>query len=410
MLNKEKNSFINLLFYLLLFIIFFMSGFNYLSILTFQSLFTLSIFLFYTNELISIVKEVKHKEIIFFLLAITSISISYFFSPILNINGLHNDYHGMTLRYFSSISQLLFFFSLFVFTKVTFFNFSKLINFLIFSFFLYIFLLITRNYFDHHLIGLDLVNNRRHLGYYFVFFIAIFMSRFAVVTLKDEKKSKQYLVSILIIAFTAFFIYVAGRGATLSLFACAVLLLFYIYKKNSLKLLNYLKNLSIILTTSILLSYVLPNFKIFETNQLEVLLKRTFTTENISSHRFYLWQTVIENNTRPIFGLGPNSFKHLRDNNKKIESIGAIQPHNIFIQFYLEWGIMGIFIICNFLLINLKKIFFNSFTKKDLNGVHIVSLSTLSSMIILSFFDGTFFYSQTLSLIIIFMVTGLYKK
>ena len=107
--------------------------------------------------------------------------------------------------------------------------------------------------------------------------------------------------------------------------------------------------------------------------------------------------------------MGPNSYLHIKDNDEKLMDIGAIQPHNIFLQLYLEWGFTGTFLILLFLLIKLKNSSLNCYNSKY-NQSNIISLSACTGLLFHSLSDGTLFYSLTVLLFIIFLALGSYKK
>ena len=108
--------------------------------------------------------------------------------------------------------------------------------------------------------------------------------------------------------------------------------------------------------------------------------------------------------------MGPNSYLHIKDNDKKLTRIGAIQPHNIFLQLYLEWGLTGTLLIFVFLLMKLKTLNMNCFNNKRINQINIISISACAGLLFHSLFDGTLFYSQTVLLFIVFIILGSYKK
>ena len=415
-LCKPKKVIIDLLFYTLLFVTFFMSGNNYPYMVFFQLFFIVAMSISYKKEFIGFYKESKFLNKIIYVLIIISISISYFLSPILEIKGLHNELDGMLFRYISSVCHFLFFVSFLVYLKKTSFNFIKFEKSLLIIFTLITFIFLTKNNFPYSLIGLNIFgDNIRHFGYLYTFFLSILMSHIAWYFINKNKiRYGLNLILFSIISFTIFFTFIGGRGAFISI-ALSILLLIVLLKKENKKLMiDYFKSVLFIISISLFLSSIFSETRFSEnlfdkTNQVGVM-KKKLTLENFDTNRLYIWGQVIKNNDNYFFGLGPNSFKYIKDKDKKLMDTKAIQPHNSILQFYLEWGLLGTFLICIGIFINLKKIYITLFLKKDYSRENLASLSVCSSLICHSFFDGTLFYSQTVLLIIIFMVLGNHKN
>ena len=411
---KKLNIF---LFYVLLFVSFFMSGNNYLSIIIFQSIFFTSISLSYKDELIKFFNIKNKINIIGLILIICTLTISYFFSPIRQISGLHNSFNGMLIRFLATLSHILFFISFLIFVKKNILDFSLFLKFLIHIFFFYTFLWLIQLQFDLRFIGIDLFDGDiRHVGYLFTFFIATFMAQYAWIILKRKNLKEEFIIkALLLIGLSLFFTYIGGRGAFLSLIICLIILVTLIRKHNSSLVRVFLSNILIIGFLSVFLSVAITKLNLIydlelkNTGQYEVLKSKLTNSQNFSTGRIYIWNKVLQNNTNPIFGMGPNSYLHIKDNDRKLTEIGAIQPHNIFLQLYLEWGLTGTLLIFVFLLMKFKTLRINCFNKKY-NQINIISISACAGLLFHSLFDGTLFYSQTVLLFIIFIILGSYKN
>ena len=405
------------LFYSLVIVSFFLNGNDYLPIILFQSIFFISIVCFFKNDLFLYIKSKKLIHIVGFFLIISSLSASYFLSPIRTINGLHNGFDGMLIRYLATISHLLFYFSFLIFVKKEILDFSRLIKFLFIIFFLYSFLWLMSSRIDLRFMGIDLFDdNVRHVGYLFTFFISTFLAQYAWIILKGRNIKEEFKIkALLFVGLVLFFIFIGGRGALLSLIICIILLVTLIGKHNPSQVKVFLSNILIIGFASVLFSISISklnssyNFELKGIGQHELLNERLTNSHNFTSHRIYIWNKVLLNNKNPILGMGPNSYLHIKDNDKKLIGIGAIQPHNIFLQLYLEWGFTGTFLILLFLLMKLKTSSLNCYNTKY-NQSNIISLSACAGLIFHSLFDGTLFYSQTVLLFIIFLALGSYKK
>ena len=403
------------LFYTLLIISFFLNGYNYLPIIFFQSIFFISIVCFFKNDLFIYIKSIKLIHILGFFLIISSLSASYFLSPIRTINGLHNAFDGMLIRYLATISHLLFYFSFLIFVKKEILDFSKLIKFLFIIFFLYSFLLLMSSHIDLRFIGIELFDsNVRHVGYLFTFFISLFMAQYAWIISKRKNIKEEFLVkTVLLLSLSLFFTFIGGRGALLSLIICLIILVTLLRKRNPSQVKVYLSNILIIGFISVIfsISFSQINTKHFKIkgvgHKLNYLKTQLTNTYDFSSGRTYIWKKVLLNNYKPIIGMGPNSYLHIRDNDKELAKKRAIQPHSIFLQLYLEWGLSGTFFLLIFLFKKLKTININLYSN-NYNQINIISVSACAGLFFHSLVDGTLFYSQTVLLFIIFLVFGSY--
>lgn len=164
--------------------------------------------------------------------------------------------------------------------------------------------------------------------------------------LKDKLRNKveskvtiSFLVFCLVLYFLA--VYLSGsRGALIALVASSLFFIgYFIYIGSGLVLKNVLKFFFIfILVTYFLASaLVLVNFA-----NISNLIKESNNLRSIQS-RICLWKISREAvKERPIFGTGLASFENTAGNNKICDPGVANYPHNIFYNFWLETGLLGL--------------------------------------------------------------------
>lgn len=120
----------------------------------------------------------------------------------------------------------------------------------------------------------------------------------------------------------------------------------------------------------------------------------TATTESISGGRASYW-TALWNAyaTVPMFGAGPYaSYWIVPDDAQK-----HVQPHNFLIQFLLSWGLPATVAA----LYMLAYVTWKSHVITMQHRIVIPFLAMFDSLLVMSFFDGTFHFAQTLILIMI---------
>ena len=237
------------------------------------------------------------------------------------------------------------------------------------------------------------------------------MAQYAWIISKRKNIKEEFLVkTILFLSLSLYFTFIGGRGALLSMIICLIVLVTLLRKSNPSQVKVYLSNILIIGFLSVIFSISLSQInsryvEIKGVGQHKLLKTQLTNIYNFSSNRIYIWKKVLLNNYKPIIGMGPNSYLHIRDNDKELTNLRAIQPHNIFLQLYLEWGLSGTFFLFIFLFKKLKTLNVN-FYSSNYNQINIISVSACAGLFFHSLFDGTLFYSQTVLLFIIFLVFG----
>ncbi|HIL96929.1 MAG TPA: O-antigen ligase domain-containing protein, partial [Pseudomonadales bacterium] len=145
--------------------------------------------------------------------------------------------------------------------------------------------------------------------------------------------SNHYLLVSLVL--WTFLFWCGGRAAAASLMATGLLVGLFLYSKQ-LPLRHYLVSLIGLALISFLFSEWLS---VFHWNGLMRGVERSLEVagfDSVSSGRLKVWLTTIEYIVRyPLFGLGPEGYVFMPGR------VYGVHPHNIFLQFLIEWGLIG---------------------------------------------------------------------
>ena len=215
-------------------------------------------------------------------------------------------------------------------------------------------------------------------------------------------KYKFINFSYIILFFTLIFLF-EGRGSFISIILTYffVFTLYFIMKKNFQYEFFSLMTLMLI---SFLLSQLIFNLIDVSTIQLEIKKYRPYLGY---TGRTELWQYTIEKYLEnPLFGKGPGSFFMITFSDwiygKSPYNIPHTQPHNMILQFLIEWGIIGTAIMLVLLTKFLVKSIQNLIKFKKyillMPGLGITAL-TAHGMV-----DGTFFH-PTFTFLIVLMLS-----
>jgi O-antigen ligase len=227
----------------------------------------------------------------------------------------------------------------------------------------------------------------RHTGYQVAaattFFFAFFIRQ---LKLKSECVINFTIYTIL----WAFLFWLGGRGAAFSVlvsFALVSVVLFY--KNISVKSFLFISLVAISL--GVIISELTA---VMHWNGVLQAFQRSLVAENInqlSTNRIKIWLTTWESVKRHfLFGLGPQGYFFMPTR------IFGVQPHNVLLQFLVEWGVVGT-VLFMFLLI---KGFWVGFKRNILASsgyVDIYSLVAGAVIVTLSvhaLFDGTYYHPQ----------------
>lgn len=135
------------------------------------------------------------------------------------------------------------------------------------------------------------------------------------------------------------------------------------------------------------------------TEQIESVESQEALTEvgnRFSSGRVHIWITSIESlKESPWFGLGPNGYLLVPDQLK------ADNPHNLVIQFYVEWGIIGgslLLILLCYLLHYVVMRTPETFRTRDISGI--ACIAAITTLTLNGLLTGTYFMLQPLFLLV----------
>ncbi len=177
-----------------------------------------------------------------------------------------------------------------------------------------------------------------------------------------------------------------GRGALLAVFT-SFMVLFFLYKRE-IKLGPFLLFIMSFFI-SVFVSYL------FRVDQRSLgwlsAFEKAYQAENVnaaSSGRIEIWLSLIDYILqKPFFGWGGDGFIAV------VPHYGLSQAHNLILQLLIEWGIAGtLCIILPILIVYIKG--FISLYRGDRDDMLVVGFLISTSLLVLSLFDGVFYYAQ----------------
>jgi len=226
----------------------------------------------------------------------------------------------------------------------------------------------------------------RHTGYIVTASASIAFA-FALYRSTIDRQFMFYILLLLVSATLLF--WTGGRASAISFFGTSILLIGYLIYANKLKF-NHLVVTCLILALAVYLSELLS---VFDWNGITTAISRSKETsdmQTLTTGRTTIWLSVLSSlESHWLFGLKPQGYIFMPNH------IYGVHPHNIFLQFIVEWGLLGAGVFL-FLLIrvgiriiqsikNRKKIASVSF----LSGVAVTSSLTIHSLV-----DGTYYHGQ----------------
>jgi O-antigen ligase len=249
---------------------------------------------------------------------------------------------------------------------------------------------------DHRLLGpLDAAV---YLGYYLTPFFIFFTIEF----FNNTKIKSNFLYSI------ALGILMTATVSMGSLAGSLIVILLYLFKRNGDKILKSKTAKTIIATICILVTATVFYLKIIPTIQ----------TDNSSlSERGEIWATsinLLKEPTNLIFGVGLGQFQEQYFQNVKA-TLGhepldyyVLQPHNIFLLFIFQFGILGLTFLIFCIVKNLQNIF--SWKKEEPMNFRIMANFLLLYFFIHGLIDTPFFKNDLMILLIILLESSLLKS
>lgn len=175
----------------------------------------------------------------------------------------------------------------------------------------------------------------RHTGYQITAALAVLIAGFSAL----KTPGKQIGLALLMSLFWGFLFWCGGRSSILSVVAATMATggFRFLQKKPVLVFVAWI-------TGSAIVGFLLAEWMaVFPWNG---LLQGIFKSvpdgltgaeiHRISANRIMFWKTSMESlQGHALFGLGPQAYKWMPNH------IYGLQPHNLFVQFLVEWGVVG---------------------------------------------------------------------
>lgn len=258
----------------------------------------------------------------------------------------------------------------------------------------------------YNLLGYNVTHDYRLLGpldaaVYLGFYLTPFFIFFTIEFLRDTKIKSNLLYAM---ALGILMIATVSMG---SLAGSLIIILLYIFKRNDNKTFKSKTAKIVIATICLLVASSVFYLKILPTIQ---------TNYSSLSEREQIWTTslsLLEIPKNLIFGVGLGQFQEQYETNVKMvlghEPLDyyVLQPHNIFLLFILQFGILGL----AFILFCIYKNFRNIFNwKKDMP----LDFQVMANLLLLYFFihgliDTPFFKNDLLIILVLLMESSLLK-
>lgn len=232
--------------------------------------------------------------------------------------------------------------------------------------------------------------NIRHTGYQveatLVFFLAYFIKKYNL-------KLPDYINVVFLAILWGFIFWLGGRGSIVSISASAALIWLVLYIKN----LNSRVFLLISLCTIFVGIILAESLSITYWNGLSGIYQRSIIEHSLNSlnelnaKRIDLWVTTWDTvKNSPTFGLGPQGYLSMPNR------IMGVQPHNIFLQFMIEWGVFGSILFLSLLTrafwAGVKTHILDN--KSDINSFSLAAGAVITTLSIHSLIDGTYYHPQ----------------
>jgi len=229
-------------------------------------------------------------------------------------------------------------------------------------------------------------NHIRHVGYVATASASIALA-FSLYPVKLDVKA-IILFLLLLVSATLLF-WTGGRAAVGSIILVFAFMVFYLAFTGNLGR-SRLSITFLLLISSFILA---EQLKVFDWNGIMGQLSRTVNSENVNSvttGRLGVWQASIESlKGNWLFGLGPQGYLYMPNR------IWGAQPHNMFIQFLVEWGVVGTILFLLLLSIaGLKLLHFIKTASKLPSVLFFSGVAVFVGLSIHGLTDGTYYHSQ----------------
>jgi len=327
-------------------------------------------------------RVLKYKENYTFIGFIASFLVLIVFSAVLN---------GGFARSFFYFSNVLFFISLVVYFSISPDSFSKVLVWKIVSVFAVCFIFLLFRALDRDVFYTSvfkdppIYRHLRHLNYDLM--IALGASFLLLEKQKLRLSGFLWLASV----FAVFSLWTGGRGQLISLAIFIALCFFYV----RIKLYFYI---FMIFLVSFLLIWVSG-----ETEFMFGQIEKTFefsSINSISTGRLQIWQaTFSEAVSGGWAGLGADQFK-------EFYSGFIVHPHNSVLQFFFEYGFLGVSLTLAFLVWSGAKCLLIVFDSEQETNLRTMA-SLILSMYAYSLVDGIFYHAIPFSFMV-FIAAGIF--
>jgi len=254
-------------------------------------------------------------------------------------------------------------------------------------------LLFLLNLFDNALLAEQWFQNPpfnshiRHTGYQAAAALCIFFVYFVDKQMSARNEALSFFV---LATLWSFLFWLGGRGAILSVFGTLLFLWSISHASN-----RFSRNfIYFVLVAALIGLFVGEWLAVFDWNGVTNTVQRSLNTDDVDglfSGRISIWMSVWKSVRDYIaFGLGSQGYYFMPNR------IYGVQPHNLIMQFLIEWGLVGTLLFISLLL----RGFWVGFKVHVLGrqkGVSMAALAAGSIICILSIHaltDGTYYHPQ----------------
>ncbi|MCL1048191.1 O-antigen ligase family protein [Shewanella abyssi] len=241
--------------------------------------------------------------------------------------------------------------------------------------------------------------NIRHLGY--IATIGSIVASIKLLLLSNRTKYKlnlhMGLWSLLLALNIAFLFWLGGRASIVSYFFSLLTLTVILKFKHQLSL-KTLLYLFFLICLGIALSTV---FSIYPWNgilRVQESLQNVSDINDLSSNRLQMWQNSITYGLEKMWlGHGPDAYRFMPT------KTAGVQPHNIFLQVFLEAGVLGLMVFLVILLSTLFRAISLIWISTDMNQDESIymAFAILVSLTIYGTLSGAYYHAQPLYFLMI---------
>lgn len=346
-----------------------------------------------TNS-VSIVKQ-KSNLLITFLLIL--LYFTYLTSYLINMINIQSETH----RIASSLRMLFISTHLFfLYTLVQFFHADKRIQshfqivpsivLVIIFFILLVYQVYSSPQIQYSINNIPFATNIRHLGY--IALIGSIISAVKLLRRKTKEKSNLTLWIVLLTSNLSLLFWLGGRASILAYFVGLLLYIGLLFGKNSFE-----KKGLLYLTMTVIVAVAISSFlSIYPWNgilRVQESLQYAGDVNQLSSNRIEMWANSIDYGLEKIWlGHGPDAYRFMPT------KTAGVQPHNLFLQFFLEAGLIGLILVTVILSLSIYNTTLLLWKNVNNEVEESISLAYLVIIVITvhGMLSGTYYHSQSL--------------